>query len=191
MLIGPSFFSCYAQTYENFMNSVVTKHEEGTNRRYIELNDCRRFAKIADRTHADSSHSVQQSLNWLNVIIARIFFSLSTEQTIVEAIMGEIQKKLLVMSISPIFDTIKLISFNLGKTSPVIHSVDDPPIRDFWAAVVNKFKSPPRRIIAMKTFPNPGIRQAKRNILELSVPDKIAGQPITLAIEVTQHEKDV
>ncbi|KAL1244600.1 Testis-expressed protein [Trichinella spiralis] len=126
------FSHAMQQTYENFMNSVVTKHEEGTNRRYIELNDCRRFAKIADRTHADSSHSVQQSLNWLNVIIARIFFSLSTEQTIVEAIMGEIQKKLLVMSISPIFDTIKLISFNLGKTSPVIHSVDDPPIRDFW-----------------------------------------------------------
>ncbi|KRY13747.1 Testis-expressed sequence 2 protein [Trichinella patagoniensis] len=126
------FSHAMQQTYENFMNSVMTKHEERTNRRYIELNDCRRFAKIADRTHADSSHTVQQSLNWLNVIISRIFFSLSTEQTIVEAIMGEIQKKLLVMSISPIFDTIKLISFNLGKTSPVIHSVDDPPTRDFW-----------------------------------------------------------
>ncbi|OUC41767.1 hypothetical protein D917_03170 [Trichinella nativa] len=102
------------------------------------------FSKTVDRNcHSDSecissgsdhcyanlnnhfSHAMQQTYE-------KIFFSLSTEQTIVEAIMGEIQKKLLVMSISPIFDTIKLISFNLGKTSPVIHSVDDPPIRDFW-----------------------------------------------------------
>ncbi|KRZ74625.1 Testis-expressed sequence 2 protein, partial [Trichinella papuae] len=130
--LGSHFFHTVQQTYENFINTVMTKHEdEPSNRRYIELNECR-FVKMDDTTHADSSHPVQQSLNWLNVIISRIFFSLSTEQTIVESIMGEIQKKLVVMSISPIFDTIKLISFNLGKTSPIIHSIDDPPIRDFW-----------------------------------------------------------
>ncbi|KRZ24623.1 Testis-expressed sequence 2 protein, partial [Trichinella pseudospiralis] len=130
--LGSHFSHAMQQIYENFINTVMTKHEDkASSRRYIELNECR-FVKLADTTHANSFHPVQQSLNWLNVIISRMFFSLSTEQIIVESVMGEIQKKLVVMSISPIFDTIKLISFNLGKSSPIIHSIDDPPIRDFW-----------------------------------------------------------